>query len=144
MHGNAFEAKNELETKLLAAIAGELSGEAFMCELVAAQIFIPVKDDRDTGIKGLQMTTLATPLVVQDEAGANTLVAFTSPERAREFMKDLPGYSGGLLTEVTWLLERMEPGYSITVNPGMEVGMDLGPEAITEMRGLLAAEASKA
>ncbi|NWG30819.1 MAG: SseB family protein [Rhodocyclaceae bacterium] len=139
MQADDMEAKNELERKLLAAIEGELSAEDFMRELLTQQIFIPIKDDRDSGIGGLQLTHKATPLVVEDEAGGKILVLFTSPERAKDFLADVPGYSGGLLADFSWIVERMEPGFSIVVNPGIELGMDIEPEHVMEMLSLLAA-----
>jgi len=143
MHNESFEAKNDLEQKLLAAMNGELSSDDFMRELMAGQVFMPVKDDADSGIKGFQRTTRATPLVVHDGDGNNILVVFTSPERAKGFLADYPDFTGGLLTEFTWVLERMEPGFSIAVNPGLEAGIDVEPEIITQMLELMAAEAAK-
>ena len=139
MQAQDSEAKNLLEQKLLAAIDGELPPEDFMRELLEQQVFIPIKDDKDSGIKGLQLTTKATPLVIQDEAGSNILVLFTSPERARDFLADVPGYSGGLLADFAWIVERMDPGFAIAVNPGLELGMDIEPENVTQMLALLAA-----
>lgn len=143
MAEDAFEAKNELEARLLAAMNGELVAEDFMRELMTQQIFIPIKDDPDSGIKGFQRTTKATPLVVQDEDGQNILVLFTSPERAKEFLAEMPGYGGGLLADFAWIVERMEPGFAIVVNPGLEFGMDISPEDVAQMLGLLADKASK-
>ncbi|MDI6749393.1 MAG: SseB family protein [Rhodocyclaceae bacterium] len=139
MQAEDMEAKNDLERKLLAAIKGELAAEEFMHELLSQQIFIPIKDDRDSGIQGLQLTNKATPLVVEDEAGGKIVVLFTSPERAKEFLADVPGYSGGLLADFAWIVERMEPGFSIAVNPGLELGMDIEPEHVMEMLALVAA-----
>lgn len=143
MQDQAIEAKNELEKNLLAAMNGELSSEDFMRELMTQQIFIPIKDDKDSGIGGFQHTTKATPLVVQDETGRNTLVLFTSPERAKAFLADTPGYGGGLLADFAWIVERMEPGFAIVVNPGLEFGMDIEPENVTEMLELLAARSAR-
>jgi len=143
MNQDTFEPRNELEHKLLAAMSGGLSSDAFMRELMAAQVFMPVRDDKDSGIKGFQHTMRATPLVVQDGSGANILVTFTSPERARDFLADYPGFGGGLLTEVTWILERMEPGFAISLNPGLEAGIDVEPEIVAQMLELMAAGAAK-
>lgn len=143
MQAQEFEAKNELEQKLLAAINGELAGEDFMREMLEQQIFIPIRDDKDSGIPGFQLTNKATPLVIQDEAGNNILVLFTSPERAREFLVDVPGYSGGLLADFSWIVERMEPGFAIAVNPGLELGMDIEPDDVTQLLALLAAREKK-
>lgn len=139
----SIEPKNELERKLVAAMNGELSGEEFMQELLAEQVFIPIRDDKDSGIAGFQHTTKATPLVLRDEDGQDILVLFTSPERARDFLDETPGYSGGLLAEFEWIVERMEPGFAIVVNPGDEFGIDIAPENVTEMLELLANKAAK-
>jgi hypothetical protein len=143
MQTQDIEAKNELEKKLLAAINGELPGEEFMNELLTQQIFIPIKDDKDSGIQGFQLTNKATPLVVQDDEGRNMLVLFTSPDRAKEFLVDVPGYSGGLLADFAWIVERMEPGFAIAVNPGLELGMDIEPEDVSSMLTMLAAQSNK-
>lgn len=134
---------NELEKKLLAAMNGELSPDDFMQELLTQQIFIPIKDDKDSGIQGFQLTTKATPLVIQDDDGLNTLVLFTSPDRARDFMADIPGYGGGLLADFSWIVERMDPGFAIAVNPGIELGMDIEPDHVAHMIELLAARSAK-
>jgi len=138
-----LETKNELEQKLLAAMNGEVSSDDFMHALMTQQIFIPIKDDKDSGIIGFQHTTKATPLVIQDEEGVNILVLFTSPERAKDFLADTPGYSGGLLENFSWIVERMEPGFAIAVNPGIDLGIDIEPENVTEMVALLAEQATK-
>lgn len=143
MNEEAFEAKNELERKLLAAMSGELSSEEFMRELMKEQIFIPIKDDRDTGIQGFQLTTKATPLVIQDDEGMNILVLFTSPDRAQDFLTQIPGYSGGLLADFSWIVERMAAGFAISVNPGLDAGMDIEPEIVTQMMELLAERSAK-
>jgi hypothetical protein len=142
MHEEAFEPKNELEKKLLAAMSGELSSEDFMRELMVEQVFIPVRDEPDSGIKGFQRTTKATPLIIEDE-GTNILVMFTNPERARDFLAEFPGFGGGILVEFSWILERVAAGFAISVNPGLDVGIDIEPEIVTQMLELLAAESAK-
>lgn len=133
--------RNDLEQQLHAAQTGQTPSEVFMQQLLAATVFMPVKDDSAVG--GIQRTTKAQPLVVEDESGAQALVLFTSPERAKGFLADYPGYTGGLLAEFTWVLERMEPGFSIAVNPGLDAGIDIEPEIITQMLEMLAADAAK-
>ncbi|MBU0751106.1 MAG: SseB family protein [Gammaproteobacteria bacterium] len=143
MQQEVFEPKNKLEEMLIAAMGGELSSEDFMRAMMAEQVFIPVRDEPDSGIKGFQRTTKATPLVIQDEDGLNILVMFTNPERARSFLDEMPGFSGGLLVEFSWILERVDAGFAITVNPGLDAGIDIEPEIVTQMLELLAAEAPK-
>jgi hypothetical protein len=143
MDSQALEAKNELERKLLAAMNGDLSSEDFMRELLTQQVFIPVRDEKDSGIKGFQRTTKATPLVIEDDEGHKILVLFTSPDRAKEFLAEVPDYGGGLLADFAWIVERMEAGFAISVNPGLEMGMDIEPENVTELLAMLAAGSAK-
>lgn len=133
MEQEAFEPKNELERRLLSAMAGEISGEIFLQEFMDAQVFMPVSDETDQ-IKGFQRSTRAKPLVIENEEGVPVLVLFTSPERAKPFLAQVPGYGGGLLTEFSWVLARLEADLAVVVNPGWEVGIDIEPDTLKGMR----------
>jgi hypothetical protein len=98
----SFEARNELEQKLMAAQEGSLPESEFMDYLLDAQVFM--------------------------------LVLFTSPERAKDFVQDYPGYEGGLLVEFKWVLERTGSGVGISLNPTWPVGMDLEAETVQQLK----------
>ena len=123
--------KNDLEHQLHAAQLGETPSEDFMKQLLASHVFMPVKDDG--AISGIQRSTHAQPLVVQDDDGVSALVLFTSPERAKPFLEDHPEFKGGLLTEFTWVLEKMDSGFGIMINPGDELGLDMEPELVQQL-----------
>jgi hypothetical protein len=127
-----FEARNELEEKLLAAQDGQLSSELFMEYLMDTQVFMPVKDS--IGIEGFTSNAKAVPLTLKTEDGIEVLVLFTSPDRSKEFVQDFPGYDGGLLAEFKWVLERTGSGIGISINPDWPVGMDLEPEMIEQLK----------
>lgn len=127
------ELKNELEKQLHAAQVGETPSEVFMKQLLASQIFMPVKDEPAIG--GIQRSTHAQPLVVQGDSGESALILFTSPERAKPFLEHYPEFKGGLLTEFTWILEKMDQGFGITINPGDELGIDIEPELVQQLAG---------
>lgn len=128
MTSEVFEPKNELEKKLVAAWEGQMSGEEFMRELLTSEVFMPIEDDEV--IQGLQRSSRAKPLVLEAEDGARVLALFTSPERAKPFLRDFPRYKGGLLTEFKWVLEKMGAGHGVALNPGCEVGFDMEPEML--------------
>lgn len=130
------ELRNDLEQQLHAAQTGQTPSDVFMKQLLAATLFMPVKDDAAVG--GIQRSTKAQPLVVEDETGAQALVLFTSPERAKPFLEHYPDFRGGLLTEFTWILDKMDPGFGIVVNPGDELGIDLEVELVEQMRAAAA------
>ena len=127
----SFEARNELEQKLMAAQEGSLSENEFMHYLLEAQVFMPVRDS--INIAGFTGSNKAIPLTLNTEDAAEVLVLFTSPDRAKEFVKAFPGYGGGLVTELTWVLEKLGVGYGITLNPGWEIGMELEARALQQL-----------
>lgn len=131
MH-EVFETRNELEEKLLAAQEGQLESKEFMTFLNDSQIFMPVKDS--IGIEGFTASDKAIPLTLKTEDDVEVLTLFTSPERSKDFMKDFPGYDGGLLVEFKWILERTGTGIGISINPGWSVGLDLEPETIQQLK----------
>lgn len=132
----AEPARNELESLLAEMHEGRLAPEEFARRLLAQQFFMPVQDEKHQ-IAGFQRSTKATPLVVDDHEGHRILVLFSSPDRAKEFLRPYRGYSGGLLTELSWVLRRMGEGVSISINPGQELGIDLDPELVAMTLGLL-------
>lgn len=127
-----FIPHNDLEQELIAVTNGEAEAEAFVLRLLDQQVFMPVLDEKDA-IQGFQRSTQAQPLIVADEDGEQVLVLFTSPERAKPMVADFPDYSGGILTEFSWLLRRMDGGFHIALNPGWEVGMDFDADTVAQL-----------
>lgn len=116
---------NEAEELLVKALAGELEGDTFIQQLMEVTLFMPIYEKHQIG--GLQPTTSdqAVPLTLDDDAGNKILILFTSPDRAKAFVRDFPGYGGGLLAEFKWIIEKVGVGYSISINPDHEIGIDL-------------------
>jgi len=129
---DSFEARNDLEQKLMAAQEGQISGEEFMQFLIDSQVFMPVKDS--IGIEGFTSSNKAIPLTLKTEEEVEILVLFTSPDRAKNFVQDYPGYEGGLLAEFKWVLERTGSGVGISINPNWPVGMDMEPEMVQQLK----------
>lgn len=129
---DTFDARNELEQKLLAAQEGQLASEALMDYMMDTQIFMPVKDS--IGIEGFTSSNKAVPLTLKTEDNIEVLILFTSPERAKDFVQDFPGYEGGLLAEFSWVLERTGSGIGISINPNWPVGMDLEPDMVQQLK----------
>jgi shikimate 5-dehydrogenase len=127
-----FEARNELEQKLMQAQEGSLPEVEFLQYLLEAQVFMPVRDA--IGIAGFTGSSKAIPLTLNTEDALEVLVLFSSPERAKEFVRDYPDYEGGLLVEFKWVLQRTGSGVSIALNPNWPVGMDLEPEAVQQLK----------
>jgi hypothetical protein len=136
---DALTARNDVERLLMEMQRGELDPETFARRLVDSEIFMPVKDDRHQ-IAGFQTSTKAEPLVVEDDEGNRVLVTFSSPERAKAFLAEFPGFSGGLLTEMTWLLRRMGEDMGLAINPGEDLGFDFDADMVAMLVAVLPEE----
>jgi hypothetical protein len=130
----AFIPQNDLERQLVAAQEGEVPPESFIEVLMGSEVFMPVYEKHQIG--GLQMQQTAQPLKLQNEGGEETLVLFTSPERAKAFVKDFPGYGGGLVAEFSWILEKLGVGFAITLNPGLPFGMDFEAQDLAQIAAM--------
>jgi len=127
-----FEPKNDLERRLLDAQEGRIQPHEFIGTLMGSEVFMPVYEKHQIG--GFAASRQAQPLTLKDEeSGQDILVLFTSPERAKIFVRDYPGYGGGLVAEFTWILEKLGVGYGIVLNPGETVGMELEAEALRQL-----------
>jgi len=93
---------------------------------------MPVQDEKPS-LLNIQRSARAQPLVLNAEDGTPILVLFSSPERAKAFISDYPGFGGGILTEFTWVLEKMGRDFGIALNPGLDVGFDMEPETVNEL-----------
>jgi hypothetical protein len=132
------EARNELEQKLVDAQIGRITSDELLETLMGSQVFMPVQEDKPA-VLNIQRSSLAQPLVLKAEDDTPVLVLFSSPERAKDFVKDYPGFGGGLLTEFTWVLEKMGRDYGIALNPGSEIGFDMEPETVNDLIDALSA-----
>ncbi|OOZ41049.1 hypothetical protein BOW53_05725 [Solemya pervernicosa gill symbiont] len=135
-----FEPHNTLEQKLLDAQEGRMLGEQFLLELLDEQLYMPIKEHQQ--VEGLQTSSNADPLRMEDEEGNIILILFTSPDRSKNFTADLPDYRGGLLVELPWILERIGSGVGMAINPGWPAGIDLDPETVAQLIQISAAKSN--
>ena len=128
----ATEARNELEAKILEAQEGRITSDDLLQTLMGSQVFMPVQDEK-APVLNVQRSTRAQPLVLSAEEGTPILVLFSSPERAKPFLVDYPGFTGGILESFKWVLQNMGGGYGIMLNPESEVGFDMEPETVQDL-----------
>ncbi|MFK5984720.1 MAG: SseB family protein [Pseudomonadota bacterium] len=127
-----FKPENDLEKHLINAQNGEISGEQFLKDLMDMELFMPIKEDKHV-IGGFQDSKNAIPLTVEDENDKQVVVLFTSPERAKSFVTEFPGYGGGLLAEFKWIIEKIGGGMGVIINPGFDVGLELEAEMLDQL-----------
>jgi len=86
-----------------------------------------------THIISFQRSTRAQPLTIDAGDGGKQLVLFTSPDRARTFVSDHPGYGGGILTDLPWIFENLGAGFGILLNPGHDIGLDIEADTVAQL-----------
>ena len=123
------EARNELEAKILEAQEGHITSDDLLKILMGSQVFMPVQDEK-APVLNVQRSTRAQPLVLSAEEGTPILALFSSPERAKPFLENYPGFTGGILESFKWVLQNMGSGYGIMLNPDSELGFDMEPETV--------------
>lgn len=126
------EPRNELEVKILEAQDGRIGSDDLLKTLMTSQVFMPVQDEK-APVLNVQRSTRAQPLVMTAEDGTPILVLFSSPERAKPFLQDYPGFAGGILESFQWVLQNMGSDYGIALNPDSELGFDMEPETVKEL-----------
>ena len=131
--------RNDVERLLLEMQQGELDPESFARRLADLELFMPVKHDKHQ-IAGFQTSTKAEPLVVEDDEGSRVLITFTTPELAKAFDAEFPGYGGGLRTEASWSLRRMGENMGLAINPGDELGFDFDADMVAMLCAVLPEE----
>lgn len=136
MDETEFQPRNDIERLLLDMLEGTVEPEDFAHRIMDMQVFMPVKDEKHQ-IAGFQRSTQAEPLVLEDDTGNRAVIVFTGPDRARDFLADFPGYGGGLLTELSWVVRRMSTDVAIALNPGMDAGFDFDPGMVAMLAALL-------
>ncbi len=136
---DTFAPRNDVERLLLELQRGELDPESFARRLVDIEVFMPVRDEKHR-IAGFQASTRAEPLVVEDEDGNRVLVTFSSPERAKTFVAGYPGFGGGILAAMAWVLRRMGGNMGLSINPGDDLGFDFDPDMVAMVASVLPEE----
>lgn len=129
-----FQPHNDLEHQLVAAQENRIPPESFLRTLLGSEVFMPVYEKHQIG--GFATDTKARPLKIRTKDGEDVLVLFTSPDRAKAFVKDYPGYDGGLVVEFTWILEKLGIGYDITLNPGQDFGIDFEAQDLARIAAM--------
>lgn len=118
----------------MAAQEGEIPPEPFIETLVGSEVFMPIYEKHQIG--GLQTQQGAQPLKLQGGDEGDALVFFTSPERAKGFVRDYTGCGGGLVVDFTWILEKLGIGFGISLNPGLPVGIDFEAQDLAQIAGM--------
>jgi hypothetical protein len=129
-----FQPQNDLERQLIAAQEGQIAPEGFIRTLLGSEVFMPIYEKHQIG--GFAPDAKAKPLKIQTEGGDEVLVLFTSPDRAKSFVQDYPGYGGGLVADFTWILEKLGIGYGISLNPGLPVGIEFQAQDVAQIAAM--------
>lgn len=126
-------ARNEAEELLLKLQSGEVETGTFMTKLLDTLLFVPTCKEANNA--SIQISDKTIPLILKNKEGKEFLILFTSPDRAKNFIKSHEGYDGGLLTNFQWILEKIGADRTISINPDSELGIDLESGMVQQMTG---------
>ena len=126
-----FDPQNALERCLVNTRTGHFPESVLMEEFLASEIFILV--DRDFAAAGTGNAS-AVPLVLTNDSGRPVLAMFTAPRRASPWAERYAGYGFGLLTPFNQLLQGLDPGVGVVINPGWEYGLEMSPDCVEQLK----------
>ena len=122
---------NDLELRLVQAQEGTLSAPEFLDGLLAEQVFVLL--DKPVGA-GAEWDASINPLVLTSEADEPMFAIFSAVERAEQWANELPQFDNALQVDMRWLLTAMSDGVGIVLNPGFDIGMEMIPDAVAQLK----------
>ncbi|OJT96506.1 MAG: hypothetical protein BGN82_05980 [Alphaproteobacteria bacterium 65-7] len=117
-----FAPENAIERRILAARTGDVSGDAVMLEMAAADLFVPSTRKADPEGSGFR------PVLLEQD-GISFVAAFTATGRQP---RDMAAYALRMTGRHFFL--RLPPGYGAVLNPGYDAQMLLPPEGVTALQ----------
>jgi hypothetical protein len=136
-----FTPVNDLEARLLQTQEGALSPSDFLDSLLNEKIFVLL--DKEIP-EGGEWDDTITPLVLTNDANEPMFAVFSAPERAVAWSEQVPAFENALHLDFRWLLGGIADGVGIVLNPGFDVGMEMIPDAVTQLKQRAAALARAA
>jgi len=127
----SFEPLNDLEVRLVQAQDGTLDAPGFLDSFLADQVFVLL--DKPVGADSDWDETI-NPLVLTSEANEPMFAVFSAVERAAPWSEQLPQFENALQVDVRWLLGAMSDGVGIVLNPGFDIGMEMIPDAVVQLK----------
>jgi hypothetical protein len=118
----AFTPETVIEHRILAAQKGELSGDALLQEMAAANLFIPSREAVQEDGSGFQP-------VLMDMDGQPYVTIFTAPARVPPDTAPYPLQAAG-----RHFFLRLPPGYGVIINPGYAAQMLVPPHGIAALK----------
>lgn len=136
-----FTPVNDLEARLLQTQEGALSPSDFLDSLLNEKIFVLL--DKEIP-EGGEWDDTITPLVLTNDANEPMFAVFSAPERAVAWSEQVPAFENALHLDFRWLLGGIADGVGIVLNPGFDVGMEMIPDAVAQLKQRAAALARAA
>ena len=122
----ALVAETDIEHQILKAQDGALSGDALLCRMAEADLFIPSTGEVHTDGSGFS------PVLV-DQNGSSFVIVFTAMSRQP---KDMARYM--MQMNGRQLFQRLPAGYGVMVNPGYDAQILVPPQGMAAFKQDLA------
>ncbi|KRG44863.1 hypothetical protein ARC78_03375 [Stenotrophomonas pictorum JCM 9942] len=131
-----FTPLNDLEVRLLRTQEAVVSPADFLDSLLNEKVFVLL--DKEIPEGGDWDETI-NPLVLTNDANEPMFAVFSAPERAVVWSEQVPAFENALHLDFRWLLGGIADGVGIVLNPGFDVGMEMVPDAVAQLKQRAAA-----
>jgi hypothetical protein len=124
---------NELETHLYEMWDGKMTKEDFLRIWLLSDLFIIVDGEPVGNTLGDRK-----PMVISTAVDQPKMIAvFSSPERAARMIAQFPDYNFPIRVDTNWVLHCIGPTMGVAFNPGWELGFEIGPEGVQQLKHAL-------
>ena len=141
MNETEFFPTSPLEHSLLKAKRDASSMGEFFTELVRSNVFV-LADQAASPQSGFDSSINL--CVLKNKSGSSVVPAFTAREMATPWHERQPQFRYGILVDAASLINGLESGVGLVLNPGQPVGVEIPSELINRLQQQLSSRRSAA
>jgi hypothetical protein len=130
MSDPVFVPANDLERTLAHAKAGAREVPEFLDQMLRSQVVLLA--DKEIGPEGWDNSANLLILTTPDKGPG--LCVFTSVERAQVWLQRFPDFEYALTVDCPWVLQGVQSGTAVLINPGWGEGLVIPPHAVEELK----------
>lgn len=127
---SAITPHNEFEQCIIDALAEMITFDEFCNVFVQCQVFILL--DRD--LEADPDMEHFNPLALMSTKGFDALVIFSSQELAEGILDQAGDHQYIMVTDVTWIIEGINEGAGLMLNPGTLLAVDIEPQMVEHLQ----------
>lgn len=125
-----FVAATPLEQLLEATCQNKMQMDVFLNQFINNQVMVLLNQDPGNPPQLNQLS----PVTFNYQDGRQYMVTFTSPDRVKPFVEKYPQFQHAIGMHVGFLIQSINNGVGIAVNPGSTVGFEWHAPGVQEAK----------